>query len=83
MQIEIRREKALKPEMRIRQDLSPQQIREIRLAIREECNLKEIALWRGYGREQRGNVSEWHNLGNGGRVKRKLLSSDQQFGSYE
>lgn len=83
MQIKTRREKVLTNKLRIRQDLSPQQIREIRLSIREECNLKEQELWRSYGREQRHGVYEWHDLGHGGRIKHKLPSSDEQFGSYE
>lgn len=88
MQIKIRREKLPKQKMRIRQDLSPQQIREIRLAIREECSLKEKALWQEYGREERHNISEWQNIMDDtgkfltGRIKRKLPTSDEQFGSY-
>ncbi len=45
----------------------------------EQSMILEQSLWQEYGRENRNQSTEWISLGNGGRLKKRLPTCEDQF----
>jgi hypothetical protein len=48
------------------------------LYLQESLELEQI-LWQEYGYENRQQSTEWIQLGNGGRLKKRLPTCEEQF----
>ncbi len=45
----------------------------------EQSMIIEQSLWQEYGQENRSQSTEWISLGNGGRLKKRLPTCEEQF----
>ena len=48
------------------------------LYLQESLTLEQL-LWQEYGHEHRRQSTEWIQLGNGGRLKKRLPTCEEQF----